>query len=327
MGIIHLLDQQTANSIAAGEVVERPASVVKELTENALDAGASTVTVSITNGGILSIAVIDNGCGLAADDALNAFTRHATSKIRVIEDLDSIGTLGFRGEALASIAAVSKVTLKTRQPGTSVGTEVRIDGGEVMTHGPVGCPEGTSILVEQIFYNTPARFKFLKKDSTETAAIAEIIERLILARPDVSFRLMANGQELLHSPGNNDLLSAIYAIYGKRQASSCIPVQGETGPLKISGYIALPEGARNNRTGQTVLVNGRWIRSKTVTAAIDEAYKSRLMKGRFAFTVLKMDLPPALVDVNVHPQKLEVRFLEGRRGVFLRVSDHSRGLE
>ncbi len=308
MGLIRILDPQTANSIAAGEVVERPASVVKELTENALDAGATTITVSIRNGGILSISVTDNGCGLDPDDALNAFTRHATSKIWLIEDLDTIGTLGFRGEALASIAAVSKVTLKTRQPGDTVGTQVRIEGGELLSHGPTGCPEGTSILVEQLFYNTPARFKFLKKDSTETSAIAEIMERLILARPDVSFRLLANGQELVHSPGNNDLLSAIYAVYGKRQAATCVPITGESGPLTVSGYAAMPDGARHNRSGQTVLVNRRWIRSKTVTAAIDEAYKSRLMKGRFAFVVLKLDLPPALVDVNVHPQKLEVRF-------------------
>jgi DNA mismatch repair protein MutL len=189
-----------------------------------------------------------------------------------------------------------------------VGTEVRIEGGHLNRHGPAGSPEGTSILVEQLFYNTPARFKFLKKDSAEAAAIAEPVERLILARPDVSFRLLTNGQELLHSPGNNDLLSAIYAVYGRKQASTCIPVSGQNGPVRISGFIARPEGARNNRSGQTVLVNGRWIRSKTVTAAIDEAYKTRLMKGRFAFTVLRIDLPQELIDVNVHPQKLEIRF-------------------
>lgn len=308
MGIIHQLDLQTANSIAAGEVVERPASVVKELVENALDAGASTITVAITGGGILDITVIDNGRGMAADDALMAFSRHATSKIRQIEDLDSIGTLGFRGEALASIAAVARVTLKTRQPGDPMGTEVRIEGGQKMHHGSAGCPEGTSIQVEQLFYNTPARFKFLKKDSTEAAAIAETVERLILARPDVSFRLLTNGQEVLHSPGNNDLLSAIYAVYGRKQAATCIPASGQNGPVRISGFIARPEGARNNRSGQTVLVNGRWIRSKTVTAAIDEAYKTRLMKGRFAFTVLQIGLPQELIDVNVHPQKLEIRF-------------------
>lgn len=308
MGIIHLLDQQTANSIAAGEVVERPSSVVKELVENALDAGATTITVEIAGGGILSIAVIDNGRGMASEDTLMAFSRHATSKIIRIEDLDTIGTLGFRGEALASIAAVAKVTLRSRQQGTAMGDEVRIEGGQLMHQGPAGCPEGTSIQVEQLFFNTPARFKFLKKDSTEAAAIAETVERLILSRPDVSFRLLTNGQELLHSPGNNDLLSAIYAVYGRKQAAACIPISGQSSPLQISGYIARPEGAKNNRSGQTVLVNGRWIRSRTVTAAIDEAYKSRLMKGRFAFTAIRIDLPPELVDVNVHPQKLEVRF-------------------
>lgn len=308
MSQIHILDQQTANSIAAGEVVERPASVVKELVENSLDAGATTISVEITGGGILSMSVNDNGAGMDETDARIACSRHATSKIRTIGDLDAIGTLGFRGEALASIAAVSKLTLRTRQPESAMGFELRIAGGEMIESGSVGSPVGTTILVEQLFYNTPARFKFLKKDSSEAAAIAEIMERFVLARPDVSFRLLNNKQEVLHSPGNNDLLSAIYAVYGRQQAGYCVPVSGSNGPLTVSGYAARPEGARGNRSGQTLLVNSRIIRSSAVTAAINEAYKTRLMKGRFAFTVLRLDLPPELVDVNVHPQKLEVRF-------------------
>ncbi|NLC83675.1 MAG: DNA mismatch repair endonuclease MutL [Ruminococcaceae bacterium] len=308
MSQIHILDQQTANSIAAGEVVERPASVIKELVENSLDAGATTISVEITGGGILSMSVNDNGAGMDETDARIACSRHATSKIRTIGDLDAIGTLGFRGEALASIAAVSKLTLRTRQPEAATGFELRIAGGEVIDSGSVGSPVGTTILVEQLFYNTPARFKFLKKDSSEAAAIAEIMERFVLARPDVSFRLLNNKQEVLHSPGNNDLLSAIYAVYGRQQAGYCVPVSGSNGPVTVSGYTARPEGARGNRSGQTLLVNSRIIRSSAVTAAINEAYKTRLMKGRFAFTVLRLDLPPELVDVNVHPQKLEVRF-------------------
>ncbi len=308
MSQIHILDQQTANSIAAGEVVERPASVIKELVENSLDAGATTISVEITGGGILSMSVNDNGAGMDETDARIACSRHATSKIRTIGDLDAIGTLGFRGEALASIAAVSKLTLRTRQPEAATGYELRIAGGEVIDSGSVGSPVGTTILVEQLFYNTPARFKFLKKDSSEAAAIAEIMERFVLARPDVSFRLLNNKQEVLHSPGNNDLLSAIYAVYGRQQAGYCVPVSGSNGPVTVSGYTARPEGARGNRSGQTLLVNSRIIRSSAVTAAINEAYKTRLMKGRFAFTVLRLDLPPELVDVNVHPQKLEVRF-------------------
>lgn len=308
MTIIRVLDPQTANSIAAGEVVERPASVIKELVENALDAGASTVSVEISGGGILAMAVNDNGRGMEPDDARLAFERHATSKIRTIEDLDTIGTLGFRGEALASIAAVSRISLRTRQAGSAEGFEIRIDGGRLVHEGPAGTPQGTTIRVEQLFYNTPARFKFLKKDSSEAAAIAETMERLVLSRPDVSFRLVNDGQEALHSPGNNDLLSAIYSVYGRKQAALCIPVAGQNGPVKVGGYVARPEGARGNRGGQTVLVNGRIIRAKAVTAALDEAFKTRLMKGRFAFAVLRLELPPELVDVNVHPQKLEVRF-------------------
>ncbi len=308
MTVIHVLDQQTANSIAAGEVVERPASVVKELVENALDAGASVISVEIRQGGISLIRVTDNGCGMSQDDALLAFARHATSKIDVIEDLDSIQTMGFRGEALASISAVSKVRLETREMDAQTGNFVQINGGEMLDSGSCSGPQGTSIAVEDLFYNIPARFKFLKKDRTEASAVTDVIERLALARVDVSFRLVSNQQEILHSPGNNDLISTVYSVYGRQLAAGCLPVELYQSPLKLSGLVGKPEIARGNRAHQSFYVNGRLVRSKAVTAALTEAYKTRLMKGKFAFAVLFLDVAPQLVDVNVHPQKMEVRF-------------------
>ena len=308
MGTIHMLDEVTANSIAAGEVVERPASVVKELCENAIDAGASVLVVEIRNGGIASISVTDNGCGMDSEDALAAFGRHATSKISSVDDLDTIATLGFRGEALATIAAVSKVTLSTRRIEAQVGTIVRIEGGRLLQHASTGCPEGTRVLVESLFYNTPARFKFLKKDSTEGSQISDVIGRLALARPDISFRLIANGAEVLHSPGNNDLKSAIFAVYGREAAESLTAVAGSDSVVQVGGFIGLPSFARKSRQNQTLFVNGRLVRSKAVTSAIDQAYDTLLMKEKYAFTVLSIDIPQNLVDVNVHPQKMEVRF-------------------
>ena len=305
---IHVLDQQTANSIAAGEVVERPSSVIKELVENALDAGASVITAEIRQGGIRLIRVIDNGGGMDAEDALMAFGRHATSKLRQIEDLDSILTMGFRGEALASIAAVSQVTLETRQPGKHEGSRIRIAGGGLLENVAVGCAEGTSMLVENLFFNIPARFKFLKKDATEAGLIIDLMQRFSLARPDVSFRLVNNGQNILHTPGNNDLMSTIYAVYGKQTAQACLTIQAQAAPLRLSGAIARPEQTRNTRDQQSFFVNGRLIRSKVMTAALDEAYKTFLMKNKYAIAVLFIELPPHLVDVNVHPQKMEVRF-------------------
>lgn len=308
MSRIIQLDQQTANSIAAGEVVERPSSVVKELIENALDAGASVVTTEITQGGIQSIFVTDNGCGMDESDALLAFGRHATSKLKEIDDLATLMTMGFRGEALASIAAVSRVTLETRESGSTQGTRVIIEGGALLEQQPIGCSEGTRIRVENLFYNVPARFKFLRKDSTEAGYVADVVEKMALARPDVSFRLISNQQELLHTPGNNDLHSTLYAVLGKQTAQGCLPVETTEGPVSVSGLIGRPDITRGNRGQQCVFVNGRLIRSRIITAALDEAYKTRLMKGRYAIAVLFLSIPTRLVDVNVHPQKLEVRF-------------------
>ncbi len=308
MNLIHVLDQQTANSIAAGEVVERPASVVKELVENALDAGASVISIEIRLGGIALIRVSDNGGGMNRDDAMLAFARHATSKIRQIEDLDSIATMGFRGEALASIASVAKVRLETRQTGDEEGVWIQINGGEMLDSGLYGGPAGTAISVENLFFNVPARFKFLRKDVTEAGAVTDVIERLALARSDVSFRLVSNQQEVLHTPGNNDLTSCVYAVYGKQIATACLPVAGEHPPLKISGLVGRPDIARNSRAQQSFFVNGRLVRSKAISAALDDACQTFLMKGKYAFAVLFIEVPPQLVDVNVHPQKMEVRF-------------------
>lgn len=308
MSIIHVLDQQTANSIAAGEVVERPASVVKELVENSLDAKASVITIEIRQGGIRLIKVTDNGVGMSPVDALLAFDRHATSKISKIEDLDEIATMGFRGEALASIAAVADVRLETREPDAAEGFTVNIKNGTLIDKSITGCPVGTSISIEHLFANVPARYKFLRKDATEAGAIADVATRLALARPDISFRLINNGQEVIHTPGNNDLLSTLYAIYGKNTAKDCLEVDWQEEPVKVSGFTGRPELSRSSRSQQSFFVNGRLVKSKTLTAALDEGYKTLMMKGKHAFTVLFIELPPHLLDVNVHPQKLEVRF-------------------
>ncbi len=308
MSNIQILDTQTANSIAAGEVVERPASVVKELVENALDAGASVIHAEIRQGGVSLIRVTDNGCGMDETDAQLSFARHATSKIRTIEDLDQIRTMGFRGEALASIAAVAKVRLETRRLGSDNGTLVEIAAGDLLTCRPAGCPEGTTITIENLFFNTPARFKFLKKDSSEAAAVADTLERIALARPDVSFRLVSQGTELLHTPGNNDLKSAIFAVFGREAAATSLPVDHQQSPVIVRGFIGTPEAARNSRTQQCFYVNGRLVRSRAVSAAIDEAYATHLMKRKHPLAILMVDVPTPLVDVNVHPQKMEVRF-------------------
>jgi DNA mismatch repair protein MutL len=308
MSLIQVLDIQTSNSIAAGEVVERPASVVKELVENALDAGASVIHIEIRQGGIQTIRIADNGSGMDETDARLSFSRHATSKIRSLEDLDQIRTMGFRGEALASIAAVSSVRLETRLIGQDQGTLIEMKAGELLACRPIGCPEGTVIQVDNLFFNTPARFKFLKKDSAEAAAVADLIGRIALARPDVSFRLVSQDNELLHTPGNNDLTSAVFAVFGKTAAQESLPVHSEQPPITVSGLIGTPESARNSRSRQCAYVNGRLVRTRAISAAIDEAYATHLMKHKFPLAVLKLEVPPPLVDVNVHPQKMEVRF-------------------
>lgn len=330
MSKIHVLDNLTANSIAAGEVVERPSSVVKELVENSIDAGASVITVEIKQGGIKSIRVSDNGSGLDAEDAKMAFQRHATSKMLKIDDLQELHTMGFRGEALASIAAVSQVTLNTKQPGSEEGYELRLEAGEIVYESVSGCAFGTSILVENMFFNTPARYKFLKRDQTEASYITDLIERMALARPDISFRLFNQDQEILHTPGNNDLMSSIFSVYGKETASACLPVDFNETPVRVYGYVTSPQIARHNRNRQNIFVNGRLIQSRMVTAAIDEACHTWFMKSRYPALILNIELPVPLVDVNVHPQKMEVRFWDERKvfhsiyhGIKQALIDHS----
>lgn len=324
MGKIIILDENTSNKIAAGEVIERPASVVKELVENSIDANADNVTVEIKNGGISFIKVMDNGSGMEEDDVEIAFERHATSKIRNANDLESITTLGFRGEALASIAAVSTVELTTRVRGKAHGTFIRIQGGSVKDVKQTGCPVGTTFVIRDLFYNTPARYKFLKKDSTEAGYVSDIISRIALGNPKVSFRFINNGSDVMHTPGNNDLLSTIFSVYGKEIAKGVSGINYSDNKFKITGYAGKPEIARANRNHQSIYINGRYIKSKVITSAVDEAYKTFLMKNKFPFIVLCMEINPLLVDINVHPTKMEVRFSDEQdvfRAVFHAVNN------
>jgi len=308
---IRLLDAAVADKIAAGEVVERPASIVKELVENSIDAGSTSVTVDIINGGISSIRITDNGCGIPADEVATAFLRHATSKIFTEDDLYNIVTLGFRGEALASIAAVAKVQMLTRTAGSDYGTEVLINGGELERVNAAGCPEGTNIIVRDLFYNTPARRKFLKKSTQEAGYIGDMVSRLILAYPTISFKYITDGKTQLHSPGDGSMLSAIHAVYGKQIAENCISVDFTQDEIRIIGYLGNRELQKNNRSYQTLFVNDRYIKNTVIGAAVASAYEGRLNIGKFPFFVLRMELPPVFVDVNVHPNKLEVRFADG----------------
>ncbi|MBP7176092.1 MAG: DNA mismatch repair endonuclease MutL [Thermoclostridium sp.] len=324
MGKIVILDENTANQIAAGEVIERPASIVKEMVENSLDANATAITADIVNGGIKSIRITDNGDGMESDDIELAFERHATSKIRKIEDLNQLSTMGFRGEALASIASVAKVEVVTKTDEAPNGVKVNIEAGNVLLVEPAGTPKGTTFTVRELFYNTPARYKFLKKDTTEAGYIQDILTRIALARPDVSFKLISQGRPLMHTPGNHDLLSTIYSIYGKEIAHAVVPVNASGEGVEVSGYVGKPEIARGNRSFQSILVNGRFIYNRVITAALEEAYKTRLMQKRFPFAVLKLNLSPWFVDVNVHPSKLEVRFSDDQkvfRAVYHAVSE------
>jgi DNA mismatch repair protein MutL len=308
MSVIKILDSLTANQIAAGEVVERPSSVVKELCENSLDAGASVVSVMIKNGGISLIQVIDNGTGMEPSDVEVAFLRHSTSKLNSVMDFNNITTMGFRGEALASIAAVSRIQIKSKQIKAEQGYMAELEAGEITSKGLIGCPNGTNITVESLFFNTPARYKFLKKDSTEGSYIADIMERFVLSRPDVSFYFNNNGQEIIHSPGNNDLKSAIFSVYGKNITNSLIYVSYIDEGVTVNGFVGKPEICRKNRQHQSVFINHRYVKSNTVTAALEEAFKTLLMKGNYPFCVLNIEISPALVDVNVHPQKTQVKF-------------------
>ncbi len=308
MGQIVLLDELTTCKIAAGEVIERPASVVKEMVENSIDAGATSVSVEIKAGGIKYIRISDNGSGIAEDDAEIAFDKHATSKIRSADDLESVATLGFRGEALASIAAVSDVELTTRCPGADSATYVHIKGGKILEKGSKGAGFGTTFVVRDLFYNTPARYKFLKKDSTEAGYICDVLQKLALAHCNVAIRLISGGTELLRTPGNGDLKSTIYSIYGKKIADALRPVNFNENGISITGFVGAGDASAGTRARQVFFVNGRYIKSKTITAALDEGMKSTIMKGRFAFAVLSVEVSPFAVDVNVHPTKIEVRF-------------------
>ena len=309
MGRIHVLDKHVAELIAAGEVVDRPSSVVKELLENAVDAGATTVTVEIKHGGVTYLRITDNGCGIAREDVPTAFLRHATSKVNNQSDLEEIGTLGFRGEALASIAAVARVELLTRVGDALEGTRYVIAGGEEEACEDAGCPAGTTIVVRDLFYNTPARMKFLKKDVVEGNSVASVMDKIALSHPEISFRFLRDGKETLHTPGDGQLKSAIYAVYGREFTQGLIPVSYEYGGVSVNGYVSKPAAARPNRSMQNFFLNGRYVKSRTAMVALEEAFKGSLMVGKLPACVLHLSVSCRSVDVNVHPAKIEVRFV------------------
>ena len=310
MGKIVLLDELTINQIAAGEVIERPASVVKEMVENSIDAGATNIIVEIKNGGISYIRVADNGKGIARDDVEIAFERHATSKIRSAEDLQEVKSMGFRGEALASIAAIANVELVSRTEDQPTGERVTAEGGEILSVEEVACSVGTVITVRNLFFNTPVRYKFLKKDFTETGYIEDVISRIALVHPEISIKLINTGKTTISTNGNGDIKSVVYSIYGKDIAEEIIPVEYEYENIKVKGVIGKPAIARSNRSNQIFFVNDRYIKDKTLTAAAEQAYKGMIPIGKFAFLILNLEMDPSKVDVNVHPAKLEVRFSE-----------------
>lgn len=305
---IRLLDAKTINKIAAGEVVEAPKSVVKELTENAIDAGASSVTIEIKEGGISYIRITDNGCGIAKEQVKEAFLRHATSKMTQIEDLEHIFTLGFRGEALASIAAVAQVEMLTKTREEEIGTRILIHAGEIQEIEDIACTEGTSITVKNLFYNVPARRKFLKKPATESGYVSDLVNKIALGHPEVAIHYINNGNTVLHTAGNNDPKTAVFYVYGREAAGSMLPVSYRKGEYAVSGLIGKPELCRANRNYENLFINGRFIKNAVVSSAVEDAYKTKLLIGKFPVFVLNLEVEPAQVDVNVHPAKLEVRF-------------------
>lgn len=313
MGNIVLLDDLTINQIAAGEVIERPASVVKEMVENSIDAGATKITVEIKNGGISFIRISDNGKGIAEDDMEIAFERHATSKIRKAEDILKVMSMGFRGEALASIAAIANVEMISRTADSDIGHKIVVEGGKVLEQTDVGAPIGTTITVKNLFYNTPVRYKFLKKDYTESGYIEDAITRLALVNKNISFKLINSGKTIIQTNGNDDEKSVIYSIYGKDIAEAIIETDYELDGIRVRGCVGKPEIARSNRTNQLYFVNGRYIKHKTLTAAAEQAFKGMIPINKYGFLILNIEMDPGLVDVNVHPAKLEVRFEEDSR--------------
>ena len=313
MAKINILPKHIAELIAAGEVVERPASVVKELMENSIDAGATAITLEIKNGGVTYIRITDNGCGIEKEDVPNAFVSHATSKISDENDLNSIFTLGFRGEALASIAAVSRTEILTKSAAQDSGTAYAVSGGVPVKYESAGCPDGTTIIVRDLFYNTPARMKFLKKDVSEANAVAEVVDRIALSHPEISIRFIREGKQALITPGDGKLISAIYSVFGKVFADSVLPVNYELDGIKIEGYTCKPHSARPSRSMQYIYLNNRYIKSRSCVASMENAYKNSVMVGKFPSCVLNITVPPHTVDVNVHPAKTEVRFSDERR--------------
>ncbi|MBQ6832223.1 MAG: DNA mismatch repair endonuclease MutL [Oscillospiraceae bacterium] len=309
MAKIVQLSAHVANLIAAGEVVERPASVMKELLENAVDAGATTVTAEIRNGGMTFLRVTDNGCGMAPEDAKTAFLRHATSKLRTAEDLAAISTMGFRGEALAAIASVSRIDVMTKPTGALSGTSLCLEAGVITEESEAGCPEGTTIIIRDLFYNTPARMKFMKSDVVEGSRIAAAVQNQALAHPEVAFRFIRDGKEVLSTPGTGKLRDAVYCVYGK-DSGKMIEVNSQWEGYTVSGFVSKPTDARPSRTLQTFFVNGRPVKSRLMMAALEEAYRNRIMTGKFPACVLQLQLPAHTVDVNVHPAKTEVKFLK-----------------
>ena len=308
MGKVQLLDTNTINKIAAGEVVERPASCVKELVENSIDAGATHIEVEILNGGKTLMRVTDDGGGMSKEDSLLAIRRHATSKLSNVKDLLNISTLGFRGEAVPTIAAVSKFTLQTRQANSELGTKIKIDGGKLIDSHEVGCKIGTTVIVEDLFFNTPARLKFLKATATEAAKIHEYITKLALSRPAISFKLINNNRPALSTPGNGNLLDVLSGIYGTEISSSLIEVNFSVEDFHLSGFIGKPNFLKNYRTWQTLIINGRIVNNRTISKALEESYRALIPKSGFPLAVLKIDVPQNSIDVNVHPQKTELKF-------------------
>ena len=313
MGKIVLLDELTINQIAAGEVIERPASVVKELVENSIDAGATSITVEVQNGGIKKIRIIDNGSGIAKDDLRFAFERHATSKIRVADDLENVKSMGFRGEALASIAAISNIELVTKPAEEDIGHKIVVEGGDILEESEVGAQIGTTITVSNLFYNTPVRYKFLKKDYTELGYIEDAVTRIALANPGVSIKLKNENKTIIQTSGNGDIKTVIYGLYGKDVFDGLIDVEYEYEDIKVTGVIGKPEIARSNRSYQMFFINKRFIKDKTLTSGAEQAFKGLLPIGKFGFLILNLEIEPRKIDVNVHPTKLEIRFQEEQK--------------
>jgi DNA mismatch repair protein MutL len=309
LAIIHELSPHLADLIAAGEVVERPSSVAKELVENAIDAGSTRITVELENGGISYLRIADNGCGMSAEDAPVAFRRHATSKLRTEEDLMAIGTLGFRGEALAAIASVTRIDLFTRQKGAIAGLHLHLEAGELQTQEEAGCPEGTTIVVRDLFYNTPARMKFLKKDFTEAGYILSVVQHAALSHPEIAFSLIRDGKQVFSTDGKGKLIAPVFAVFGKELTADMLEVPlTERNGMQVHGYIVKPHAGRPNRSMQHFFVNGRYVKSRLMQAALEEAYRNAMITGKYPSGAVFLDLPLAAVDVNVHPAKIEVKF-------------------